>query len=274
MCLLAWRRNVMVNSNDYNRNLRFAELCDLSRELGKPENDYVIQAEGNTSVRIDADTFWVKASGFSLRDVDENGFVAMCFDPVLELLDGPDLPDERLKMALNAAKVDASISARPSIEVALHALLLKLGNMQVIGHTHPSVWNSILCSVNVVEALGGRWFPEQVVVCGPHLLYVPYADPGLPLAREVRQRFLAFIDKYGEPPKEVLMQSHGLIALGQSCTEVERITAMSVKAARILLGTYALGGPRFLSEHDVMHLWERPDEITRRARLIGNPIRS
>ncbi len=206
----------MVNSNDYNRNLRFAELCDLSRELGKPENDYVIQAEGNTSVRIDADTFWVKASGFSLRDVDENGFVAMCFDPVLELLDGPDLPDERLKMALN----------------------------------------------------------EQVVVCGPHLLYVPYADPGLPLAREVRQRFLAFIDKYGEPPKEVLMQSHGLIALGQSCTEVERITAMSVKAARILLGTYALGGPRFLSEHDVMHLWERPDEITRRARLIGNPIRS
>src|SRR5438445_7781271 len=110
----------MVNSNNGKGNITFAELCAMSRELGKPENDYVIQAEGNTSVRIDADTFWVKASGFSLRDVDESGFVAMCFDPVLELLDGPDLPDEQLKIALNAAKVDASVSARPSIEVALH----------------------------------------------------------------------------------------------------------------------------------------------------------
>jgi len=259
----------MVNSNGFIGNTTFAELRDLSRELGKPEKDYVIQAEGNTSARIDADTFWVKASGFSLRNVDESGFVTMCFDPVLQLLDGPDLPDEQLKMALTAAKADASVSARPSIEVALHAMLLKLGNFQVIGHTHPSVWNSILCSVNVTQALGGRWFPEQVVVCGPHLLYVPYADPGLPLARAVREHFLAFMDSYGEPPREILMQSHGLIALGQSCTEVERVTAMSVKAARILLGTYALGGPRFLSEHDVMHLWQRPDEITRRARLIG-----
>jgi rhamnose utilization protein RhaD (predicted bifunctional aldolase and dehydrogenase) len=259
----------MADSSALKGNTTFAELRDLSRELGKPENDYAILAEGNTSARIDAGTFWVKASGYSLRDADEYSFVKMHFDPVLKLLERPDLPEDQLKAALNTAKADASVSIRPSIEVTLHALLLKLGNLQVIGHTHPSAWNAILCSVNVERALGGRWFPDQVVVCGPHSLYIPYVDPGLPLAREVRQRFLAFIDNYGEPPKEILMQNHGLIALGQSCTEVERITAMSVKAARILLGTFALGGPKFLSEQDVLHLWQRPDEITRRARLIG-----
>src|SRR5260370_8667590 len=100
-------------------------------------------------------------------------------------------------------------------------------------------------------------------------MYVPYVEPGVPLGRAVREHFLAFIDSYGEPPREILMQSHGLIALGQSCTEVERITAMSVKAARILLGTYALGGPRFLSEQEVMPRWQRPGEISRRVSLIG-----
>jgi hypothetical protein len=65
------------------------------------------------------------------------------------------------------------------------------------------------------------------------------------------------------------MENHGLIVLGSSYAEVERITSMSVKAARILLGTYAAGGPKFLSDADVLHLWKRPDEIARRALLAG-----
>src|SRR5579859_1636897 len=113
---------VVIDTSVLNGVTTFSQLRELSHELGKPENDYAIQAEGNTSARIDAETFWVKASGYSLRDVEENGFVKMYFAPVLKLLDGPDLPDDKLKMALNAAKVDPSVSARPSIEVALHAL--------------------------------------------------------------------------------------------------------------------------------------------------------
>ena len=33
---------------------------------------------------------------------------------------------------------------------------------------------------------------------------------------------------------------------------------MAVKTARILLGTYAAGGPRFMSEHDVARIHTRP----------------
>ena len=69
-------------------NTTLSTLIQLSRELGNPVNDYTIQAEGNTSARIDADTFVVKASGYSLRGIEEAGFVAMRFKPVLEILDG------------------------------------------------------------------------------------------------------------------------------------------------------------------------------------------
>ena len=36
-------------------------LVACSRRLGDPALDYVILGEGNTSARIDAETFWVKA---------------------------------------------------------------------------------------------------------------------------------------------------------------------------------------------------------------------
>ncbi len=57
-----------------------------------------------------------------------------------------------------------------------------------------------------------------------------------------------------------MMQNHGLIALGRTAQEVENITAMAVKAARVLLGTYALGGPHFLSPAAVDRIHTRPDE--------------
>ena len=76
-----------------------------------------------------------------------------------------------------------------------------------------------------------------------------------------------YIDRYGEPPRVILMQNHGLIALGRSASHVEGITAMMVKTARVLLGTFALGGPRFLSQEHVDRIHTRPDEIYRRQQL-------
>ena len=42
--------------------------------------------------------------------------------------------------------------------------------------------------------------------------------------------------------RTIYLQNHGLAALGPGATQVEGITAMAVKAARILIGTHALGG--------------------------------
>ena len=127
--------------------------------------------------------------------------------------------------------------------------------------------NAILCSRGAEEALQGRLFAEEVTFCGPAPVFVPYSDPGLPLARRLQDVLVRYLDDFQERPRVILLQNHGLIALGETSTEVENITAMYVKAARILLGTYALGGPRFLSPRDVERIHTRPDELYRRDRL-------
>lgn len=78
-------------------------------------------------------------------------------------------------------------------------------------------------------------------------------------------------ERHGAPPKTVYLQSHGLFALGASPDEVLRVTAMATKAARILLGTFAAGGPRYLaaSEAERIESWE--DEHYRRCMLAREP---
>jgi rhamnose utilization protein RhaD (predicted bifunctional aldolase and dehydrogenase) len=244
---------------------RLRALVDMSIELGRPENDYSILAEGNTSTQTSADEFYVKASGFSLRGCTLDSFVACKLETTLALLDDPHAD---LQGSLDFLKVNPTDTRRPSVEVVLHALMLTVGGAKFVGHTHPSAINSILCSVNAQAIVSGRIFPDEVVLCGPESVWVPYTDPGLPLARTVHAQVLRFIEKYdGMTPKVILMQNHGLIALGQTAREVEQVTQMAVKAARIMLGTFAAGGPRYLSEADILHLWKRPDEIYRRAIL-------
>lgn len=58
-----------------------------------------------------------------------------------------------------------------------------------------------------------------------------------------------------------------MIALGRSIAQVENITAMMVKTARVLLGTFAAGGPRFMPQVEVERIHGRPDEHYRRRQL-------
>jgi rhamnose utilization protein RhaD (predicted bifunctional aldolase and dehydrogenase) len=243
------------------------QLVTLSNHLGDPALDYVILGEGNTSARADAESFWVKASGYELRTVTASGFVQVAFDQVLALLDRANLSDQEIQEGLSAAKVDLGVSAHPSVETILHALCLSLEGVNFAGHTHSTAVNALTCSVAFETAFNGRLFPDEIVLCGPAPLLVPYIDPGVPLARKVRQLLTGYVDRYGEPPRILLMQNHGLIALGHSATQVENITAMMVKTARVLLGTFSAGGPHFMSQEQVDRIHTRPDELYRRKQL-------
>ncbi len=239
-------------------------LVACSRRLGDPALDYVILGEGNTSARIDAETFWVKASGTELRSIGTSGFVRVRFDRVLAILEQDSLSDAQVKAGLEAAKVDPRATAQPSVETGLHALILRLDGVNFVGHTHPAAVNAVLCSQKAEEAIAGRLFPDEIVYCGPAPVYIPYTDPGVPLARKVRDEINRYLNEYRETPKVILMQNHGLIALGKTASEVENITAMYVKTARVILGAYALGGPHFMSAEAVARIHTRPDEQYRR----------
>jgi rhamnose utilization protein RhaD (predicted bifunctional aldolase and dehydrogenase) len=250
------------------RQLVLHELVTMSRTLGDPAREYVILGEGNTSAWVDRATFFVKASGTRLESIEEGGFVEVRFDDVLALLEKDSLSDEEIRVGLEVAKADPDCPLRPSVETILHARALSSGAARFVGHTHPTLVNAILCSQSAPEAFTGRLFPEEIVVCGPAPVYVRYADPGPPLARAVWAGVERHADLYGQWPKVMLLQNHGVIAFGQSASEVVDITAMVVKTAKVLLGTYTLGGPRYLSASQVSRLRTRPDEEYRR-RVLG-----
>lgn len=244
------------------------ELVALSNRIGRPENNYVILGEGNTSAKCDDDSFWVKASGTELRTVGLEGFVAISHSRVMALLSEVERDDASVIEELIAAKLDGKREPRPSVESLMHAICLGLPGVGVVIHTHPVAINALTCSKDFETMAAGRLFPDEIVVCGVAPCLVGYHDPGLPLARAVDRGLREFRDQHGVPPKVVLLRNHGLVALGATAREAENITAMAVKSARILAGTRAFGGPAYLAEEHVRRIRDRSDEHYRQ-RIIG-----
>jgi rhamnose utilization protein RhaD (predicted bifunctional aldolase and dehydrogenase) len=245
------------------------ELLDLSHILGSPKFDWAILGEGNTSARIDETKFLVKASGSQLATLTAEQLAQVLFDPILNALDDhTDYSDAAVKELLSSSTIPAGASV-PSVETILHAYLLTLPDVDFVGHTHVTSINSLLCSSNGWEAIsrGGRLFPDEIVVCGIAPCCVPYVDPGLPLARKLKERVEWFIEKYGVRPKTVYLQNHGFIALGTTAQEVVSITKMADKCACIMLGAFASGGPTFLTPANVQRIATRPDEHQRQRAL-------
>ncbi|MEN6400472.1 MAG: class II aldolase/adducin family protein, partial [Armatimonadia bacterium] len=245
---------------------RLAELVAMSRRLGAPEADCAMLGEGNTSTRASEDTFFVKASGFQLPCIEAQGFTEVRFDTALSLLEADDISDTNVKSVLHEAQVDPN-APRPSVETILHALLLRLPGVEFVAHTHPTMVNAVLCAKEGKEAFRGRLFPDEIVCCGSNYVWIPFTDPGAPLARKVNEEVAKFVEEKGFLPKVILMQNHGMIAFGPTTAAVENATLMMVKTARVLLGTYALGGPNFLPETIVDRIVSRPDEKYREQLL-------
>lgn len=244
-----------------------AELLDLSHRLGDPALDAVILGEGNTSARVDADTFLVKGSGCQLETLAAADLVHLRFAALLPLLDRADARDGDLGPAYEAAKVDPAQARRPSIETLFHAACLMQPGVAAVAHTHALPVNALTCSTAFPAALEGRLFPDEAVVLGPASVFVPYLDPGVVLARAIRDGVETYAREHGAPPKVVYLQNHGVIALGASGADALAITRMAIKAARIRLGALAAGGIRRLPDEVVAHLIARPDEQARRGML-------
>ena len=189
------------------QNELLAELVWMSNELGNPGNDYAILGEGNTSARINDQSFWVKASGAELASASTESFVQVAFEPVLALLQKRHMSDAQTKQGLMEARLDQHARGIPSIETVLHALCLQYPQIQFVGHTHPTAINMLTCAKDFELALSGRVLPDEIVVCGPAAVLVPYADPGLPLAGAVQRGLQRYLDVYGEIPKTIYMQN-------------------------------------------------------------------
>lgn len=242
-------------------------LVSLSHELGRDERRLAILGEGNTSALAPHGTFWVKASGSTLGTLSASDLVQCRLAPLLEMLDRTDAVDDAaISAALLASRVDPA-AKRPSVEAVFHAFLLLQPGITVVGHTHPIAVNQILCSPRAGDFAARRMYPDEIVCCGAASALVPYVDPGLPLARAIRDQWQRHVRKHGEPPRVILLANHGLIAPAASAAGVLAATLMAVKSAEIFNGAATLGGPVFLTEDQVRRIEGRDDEHYRRSAL-------
>ena len=101
-------------------------------------------------------------------------------------------------------------------------------------------------------------------------MLIPYTDPGVPLALAVREAVTTFMAQEGVAPKIIYLENHGLFVVSDSPRDVLQLTEMAVKNARILHGSLAAGGPRFLHPDQVNRIDQRPDEAYRRKALNVN----
>jgi rhamnose utilization protein RhaD (predicted bifunctional aldolase and dehydrogenase) len=241
-------------------------LIKLSHDLGREDRGWAILGEGNTSLRLDTETFLVKASGCNLGTLTKDDLVACRSLPLVSFLDRRNASDQEVDAALYASRVDQS-AKKPSVEALFHAYLLSLPGVEFVGHTHAPAVNQILCSPRAKEFAQKRIFPDEVVCCGSESLYIPYTDPGLKLAQAIRTRALTYYKRKKTFPRVIVLQNHGIITIGATANAVLAAMMMAEKAATIWIGAATLGGPTFMSKAQVSRIGSRRDEDVRRREM-------
>lgn len=211
------------------------QLVALSNALGEPAKQYVTLSQGNTSARIDTETFLVKASGVELNNAGPDDFVLVSIERVLSLLEADSLNEEEVRRGLDEARVNPQTDPPPSIETITHALCFHSDEINFVGHTHPAVINELLGSSEYQNVTGPPLSPPESDWYSRPPLLIPPCSPGLELARNMRQRLDEWAGTIGRPPRAILLQEHGLFALGSTPEEVEDETARAVETARIII---------------------------------------
>jgi len=238
------------------------QLIEMSHELGRPEHDLAMYGEGNTSAREGEDNFWVKVSGTQLNGIEPSGFALLDRAKTEGLLDRDLKNDREILAGLLEMRVDGG-TRYPSVETTMHAYLLGLPGVKFVGHVHPTALNGILCSTRAEELVSMRLYPEQIVCCGIMPVWVPYADPGLQLARAVRERVRIWMGEYQMTPHSILMQNHGIFATGATPREVTSAIMMWQKTAKVILNALVCGGVHYLPQSEVDRIFTRPEEKLR-----------
>lgn len=244
------------------------ELAALSRRLGDPGHEFAILGEGNAGVAVDAVQL-VTASGSRLASAAPEDMVALDRRALLAELDGTADGDQSWSRAVASTVRDAGTKVA-TIEAALHAVASLVTGSPWTAHTHPVAVTGILSSDAGRRFAAAPLFPDQVVMTGPSACYLPYTDPGRPLATAFRDALHDHADRVGQWPRVVLLANHGMVAIGETAGDVFEITQMTDKAARIFLAAGAAGVVEPLSAAAVRRIDTRPDEDFRRRALRGD----
>lgn len=178
--------------------LLLADTVRVSRALG---NDpfLVLHGGGNTSVKR-GNQIWVKASGFDLGQLTQDGLVELDRGDLSRMLDLPSLSDTAMMEGYRRALVQPD-DPSPTIETLVHHAL-----------PFPSVLHSHADAiVTLTDTVGGANLVRDAL--GEDVIYLPYAMPGFDLARQVLSTWEACADAR---PTAFVLAHHGLFTAGDN----------------------------------------------------------
>ena len=203
------------------------ELTALARHYGR-DPEFSRAGGGNASAKVDG-VLYIKPSGVALATLASDDLVPLDVATLRAALEadaaeGVAPGTDPVMDVAAAARLAAAGGRRPSVELLFHALLPE----RFVLHTHPVPIGAITCASDGA-ALAERLFADRA-------LWVPYIDPGLPLARAIARARLTYTERTGNPaPALTLMQNHGIIVAADSVAEIESESdwLMSVVAAAL-----------------------------------------
>ncbi|HET7726233.1 MAG TPA: class II aldolase/adducin family protein [Candidatus Limnocylindrales bacterium] len=203
-------------------------VAGLSRRFGS-DPGFTRGGGGNTSAKAGG-VLWIKPSGVSLAALTADALMPLAMEPLLAML-APDAPPEPpgsdpvLRVGM-AARLDAGDQRRPSVEALFHALLPD----PIVVHTHPTLVNAVTCAQRGAD-VARELFGDEV-------LWIPYTDPGLPLARRIAAEREVIAARTGRPaPSVLLLGNHGLVVTGATAADVVERTERVIGALRERVGS-------------------------------------
>ncbi len=189
------------------------QLITISRKYGE-NPDYVIAGGGNTSYK-DEEKIWIKASGVSMSDIDEDGFV--CLDrEKLQVVSSKNYStsaaerEQQVKEDLHNAILYPK-NKRPSVETSMHEII----QFPYVVHTHPTLVNGLLCARGSKSAVAELF--------GDEVLYVEYTDPGYVLFKAVDEGLKKFRAKRGGEPPIMFLENHGVFVGAETTGQIDAI---------------------------------------------------
>ena len=177
------------------------ELIGISQFYGK-NKDFTIASGGNTSVKND-EVMYVKASGFELGKIGEEGYVAMDRQLLDKLKtrsysENEEEREAEVKSDLLKSRIFPELNQRPSVEASVHHAI----RYKFVIHMHPTLVNAVTCAKNAQESIEELYGDEAV--------FVPYITPGYILYKEIERLNEQYLKAHGKYPQVFFFQYHGV----------------------------------------------------------------
>ena len=250
------------------------DLSKMAHTLGAHPARLAIWNEGSCAVKINDNRFCVSVAGANLATLQPSDSVEFDLEKMTALL-APETLDEEMLAAARIAREEiiqqgrgldagtacledcgggaAATTTTATTDALLYAYLFGFEGVTLAAHLHPVEINQITCSPRARQFADRRSVPNEITAFGSSMLLVPYADPGLQLAKEVKRKMILWRDRFKTVPKVVLINNHGMIVLASSLGEMIQTIETTLKAAQVFIGASMLGGPVFLTPTNVAH---------------------